>query len=89
LVLEGIIQLVVSVYITRSIPLLLVDYWSSRNTDYWVDDALEDQYSTNRRGIDLLIETLTAGRMISSRTNSPPTEEVFVEYYLSRVSSTQ
>jgi hypothetical protein len=30
LVLQGIIRLVVSVSITRSIPLLLVDYYSSR-----------------------------------------------------------
>jgi hypothetical protein len=53
LVLEGIIRSVVSVSITRSIPLLLVDYRSSkvssaryrpndRNTDYWADDTLED-----------------------------------------------
>jgi hypothetical protein len=74
LVLQGIIHPVVSVSISRSIPFLLVDYyfsrassaqWSIINTDYWADDTIEGHYSTNRRGIDLVIETLTTGRMIS------------------------
>jgi hypothetical protein len=46
-VLEGFIHPVISDYITRSIPLLLVDYYFSRASsaqysDYWADDILED-----------------------------------------------
>ena len=86
LVLDNIIRPVVSVSITRSIPLLLVEYWSSRVSSVQ-QSCFYHQVDTSSAGGILVLGGIIRPVVRVSITRSIPL--LLVEYWSSRVSSAQ